>query len=106
MNPIDKMTIGATNIICEEIDRAVIFNTITKGWYKMEIRFGKDRYHEQKDMEEWCHNNIGPGCWTYGTPLTWKGMGNNLWVVNSIFGSTTFAFKNPKDLTLFILRWA
>lgn len=106
MTLIDKITSDATNIICEEIDRAVIFDTITKGWHKMEIRFSKDRYHEQNDMIEWCHNNIGPGCWTYGTPLTWKGMGDNLWVVNSIFGSTTFAFKNAKDLVLFTLRWS
>lgn len=106
MIPIDKFTVDATNIICEEIDRVVTFNTITKGWYKMEITFGKDRYHEQKDMEEWCHNNIGPGCWSYSSPLTWRGMGDKLWVVYTMFGSTTFAFKNASDLTLFILRWS
>jgi hypothetical protein len=106
MNPIDQMTIDATNIICEEIDRDVMFDTITKGWHKMEITFGKDRYHEQKDMEEWCYNNIGPGRWTYHFPLTWKGMGDNLWVVYSTFGNTTFAFKNDKHLTMFMLRWS
>ena len=74
-------------------------------WQKMEVTFSRDRYHEHYDMIEWCYNNIGTGCWTYSTPLTWEGMGANLWIVHGKRGNTIFAFKNAKHLTLFILRW-
>lgn len=72
----------------------------------MEITFGKDRYHEHGRMEYWCEKNIGPGGWTWGTPETWEGMGDKTWVIHSMFGNTTFAFKDPRHYTLFVLRWS
>lgn len=71
-----------------------------------EITFGKDRYHQHVEMERWCQDNIGPGGWTYGTPKTWEGMSNKIWVMHSMFGNTTFAFKNARDYTFFVLRWS
>ena len=70
------------------------------------ITFGKDRYYLNAVMEKWCHENIGKGGWTYDTPETWEGMGDTTWIMHSMFGNTTFAFKDAKHLTLFILRWA
>lgn len=69
------------------------------------VTFGKRRYHEHPDMEKWCHENIGKGGWTWETPKTWEGMNEQVWVVHSMFGNTTFAFKNQRDYTMFILRW-
>ena len=70
------------------------------------ITFGKDRYHEHGRMEHWCHKNIGEGKWIGGKLKTWEGMGNNVWAIESMFGNTTFMFKDPKHLTMFLLRWS
>jgi hypothetical protein len=70
------------------------------------ITFGKERYHQHTLMEMWCHKNIGKGGWTYSTPKTWEGMDDKVWIVHSMFGNTTFAFKEPKHLTMFLLRWS
>ena len=70
------------------------------------ITFGKDRYHQHIEMENWCSSKFGPGGWSYQTPETWEGMNGKIWVMHSMFGNTTFAFKEAKDLTLFLLRWA
>lgn len=70
------------------------------------ITFDKDRYHLNYEMESWCCEHVGPGGWTYNSPATWAGMGDKIWVMHSMFGRTTFAFKDPKHLTMFILRWA
>ena len=67
--------------------------------------FGKDRYHLNGTMEKWCHENIGKGGWTYSTPKTWEGMEDKIWVMHSMFGNTTFDFKESRDLTMFLLRW-
>ena len=69
------------------------------------ITFGKEKDHLQREMEKWCQEKLGEGGWTYETPKTWEGMGDKVWVIHSMFGNTTFAFKNPKHFTLFILRW-
>jgi hypothetical protein len=69
------------------------------------ITFDKDRYHQNPEMEQWCHANIGNGGWTYATPNTWEGMGGKIWGMHSMFGHTTFVFKDPKHLTLFLLKW-
>ncbi len=68
--------------------------------------FGKDRYHLNGTMEQWCRENIGEGGWTYSNPKTWEGMGDKIWVMSSMFGNTKFSFKDPKHLTLFLLRWS
>lgn len=71
-----------------------------------ECRFGKDRYHQHIEMSTWCREQIGPGIWAYATPKSWEGMEPNIWIIHSMFGNTTFAFKESKHLTLFLLRWA
>ena len=76
--------------------------TDTASW----ITFGKDRYHLNGEMEQWCKDNVGPGKWIGGTLKTWEGMEPNVWVIESMFGNTTFSFKDPKHLTHFLLRWA
>ena len=77
-------------------------DTETASW----ITFGKDRYHLNGEMEKWCRDNIGLGGWTYSTPKTWEGMDGKIWVIYSMFGNTTFSFKESKDLTMFLLRWS
>jgi hypothetical protein len=67
----------------------------------MHITFEKDRYHEQHLMEQWCRDNIGQGGWHTidSEPAEME------WWMNCMFGRTTFAFKNKRDYTLFLLRW-
>ena len=69
------------------------------------ITFGKDRYHLNSAMEEWCHLNVGEGGWSYMTPKTWEDLGDRIWVMHSMFGNTTFCFKEAKHLAWFLLRW-
>jgi hypothetical protein len=71
-----------------------------------EITFGKERYYQQGAMEVWCAEHIGRGGWTYSTPQTWEGMAGKIWVMFSMFGNTTFCFKEEKHLTFFLLRWS
>lgn len=71
----------------------------------MEIKFGREKYHLQGEMEQWCREHIGPGQWTSATPKTWEGMGDSIWVIHCMFGYTTFAFKSKRDYTYFLLRW-
>lgn len=70
-----------------------------------EITFGKDRYHLQGEMEKWCKEHIGYGGWTSSSPRTWECMEGKIWVMSCMFGNTTFAFKEQKHYTLFVLRW-
>ena len=69
------------------------------------ITFGKERYHQHTEMEQWCRDRIGMGGWSYSTPKTWEGMDDKIWVMHSMFGNTTYAFKEARHLTMFILRW-
>jgi hypothetical protein len=62
------------------------------------ITFGKERYHLNGAMEYWCADHIGKGGWLREY--------DDMWNINSIFGNTTFKFKNEKDYTWFVLRWA
>jgi hypothetical protein len=73
---------------------------------ELNITFDNTRYHLNNEMEKWCEKNIGPGCWTFGKARTWEGMGTNLWTIDSMFGNTTFSFKNEKDYIWFVLRWS
>ena len=70
------------------------------------ITFGKDGYHLNGEMEQWCRDNIGPGMWTYSSAQEWAGMGDNLWTMHSIFGRTTFDFREEKHYHWFVLRWS
>lgn len=62
------------------------------------IDFGKDRYHEREDMIAWCRDNIGRGGYI---PHEY-----NSWEIDTIFGNSTFRFKNEKDAIMFTLRWS
>ena len=70
------------------------------------ITFSKERYWQHPDMEQWCHKHVGHGGWSYQTPKTWEGMDGKVWVMHNMFGNITYAFKDPKQLTMFILRWS
>lgn len=70
------------------------------------VTFGKEQYHLNNEMEKWCESNFGPGCWIFGKANTWTGMEDKFWTIDSMFGNTTFTFKDPKQLTMFILRWS
>jgi hypothetical protein len=70
------------------------------------ITFGKDRYHQHTEMQNWCTSKFGPGNWiSERTVKDWEGMQVN-WTIHSMFGNTTFCFKDPKDLMHFIFRWS
>lgn len=73
---------------------------------KHKITFSKSRYHQHIEMVEWCQKNLGYGKWLTGTPTTWDGLESLNWSVDSIFGNTTFAFKNPKHFSMFLLKWS
>jgi len=67
------------------------------------ITVGRNRYHLNSKMEQWCHDNVGAGGW--GTDsVDWDN--GRKWAMSSMFGNTTFIFKEPKYLTLFLLRWS
>jgi len=63
-----------------------------------QITFDNTRFHLNRDMEDWCNKHIGKGGWLRED--------DDMWNINSIFGNTTFKFKNEKDYTWFVLRWA
>ena len=44
------------------------------------------------DIDQWLDNNIGPGKW-----IEWVGL--------TALPYRSFTFKDPRDETLFILRW-
>lgn len=68
------------------------------------IRFEKDRYHQQSEMEAWCRENIGIGGWTQGYDADdWKGVRS--WSIESMFGVTRFTFKEDADATFFLMHW-
>lgn len=68
-----------------------------------EITFGKDRYHLHREMEAWCQDNVGEGGWN-SDRLVWDE--GRKWATSSMFGNTTFAFKNERDYIWFVLRWS
>lgn len=69
------------------------------------ITFDKERFHLNDEMQNWCSHKFGPGNWIgERTVKDWEGMQVN-WTIHSMFGHTTFSFKNPKDYHWFILRW-
>jgi hypothetical protein len=63
--------------------------------------FGKDRFHEQNKMLEWCKDNLGPGGYYAFT----NNPENAKWAIESMFGTTHFFFQDPKDAVLFGLKW-
>ena len=70
----------------------------------IEIEFGKDRYHTNDAMVDWCRKNIdGFGGWVYANPGDWDE--GRKWAISSQFGNTTFYFNDDRDATVFTLRW-
>lgn len=70
------------------------------------VTFGKDRYHLNEAMQNWCSAKFGPGNWISEREVKdWTGMQVN-WTIHSMFGHTTFCFREAKDATMFILRWS
>jgi hypothetical protein len=71
----------------------------------MLIHFGKDQYHLQGKMQNWCTSQFGPGNWISEREVKdWTGMQVN-WTIHSMFGNTYFSFQNEKDAILFALKW-
>lgn len=66
------------------------------------VRFGKDKYHLQGQMEEWCRQHLGNGGWAYKL----SDVPDNFWCIQSMFGNTTFTFRNEQDATMFRLVWS
>ena len=70
-----------------------------------QITFGKDQYHLNGKMQQWCKNTLGPPAYSVDN-IRDDGDRKNLWTYKGIFGNTTYFFKNEKDYTMFILRWS
>ena len=71
------------------------------------IVFGKEHYHLQREMEQWCEQHIGKNDrmnWTFSEPATWEGLGD--WCMASQFGNTFFYFKRDEDAMMFTLKWS
>ncbi len=70
----------------------------TQNMELIRISFGREHYHLQNDMINWCEKHLGPGLWN-------QAIGNNKWSVESMFGYTHFHFNDSKDAVLFTLKW-
>ncbi len=68
------------------------------------VTFGNSSYHLQREMILWCEERFGRGTWVSHTPETWTGLPN--WTVHTIFGNTTFSFRDNRDATIFALKWS
>lgn len=64
------------------------------------VSLGKDRYHQHREIIEWCEENCGEG--GYGS---FSRDENAKWSVDGIFGNHHFFFKDEKDFIMFTLRW-
>jgi hypothetical protein len=67
--------------------------------YPYQIHFERDRYHQVRELIDWCLINIGEG----GYIATDE---NSVWAVVTAFGKSSWLFKNKEDATMFALRWA
>lgn len=65
------------------------------------LSFGKDRFHQQREMFDWCETHLGAGGYFAFT----RDPENARWSAESMFGSTHFFFKEEKDAVLFGLIW-
>jgi len=64
------------------------------------IRFGKEYYHKHREMINWCEKHCGEGGWGVSVKRDeWD------WSVDSMFGITTFFFRNESSLLMFTLKW-
>jgi hypothetical protein len=63
--------------------------------------FSKDRFHQQREMIDWCETKLGPGGYYAFT----RDPENAKWSIDSMFGHTHFFFIDPKDALMFSLTW-
>lgn len=68
-----------------------------------ELRLGREYYHQLKDIERWCRDNVGEGDWA--TRLEFREDRNIQWSINVTFGYTCLRFRRDSDATLFTLKW-
>ena len=64
------------------------------------ITFNNTRFHLNDSMKQWCHDIIGPGGWD---PLS--DGSERSWSIESMFGNTTFEFREETDLVRFLMKW-
>ena len=64
----------------------------------IEIKLGREYYHQYLDITSWCERQFGLGDW--GDPA--KG---SSWGSETSFGYTHLYFRNEKDALLFCLKW-
>lgn len=76
----------------------------------IEVIFDRHRYHEHRDMSQWCQDNFGVGCWgqldgpeRYGINRTGQERWSYEW---NGFGAFKFQFRDEQDAMLFSLRWS
>lgn len=62
-----------------------------------EVFVSKRQYHMLHEMSSWCVTNVGSGGYVCDKHHTWN--------METMFGNTTFRFKNGQDATAFALRW-
>ena len=105
MNLQDDLINQAARQLAKDIDTEVLMNAM--GWHKLELSEGcvyGARYltvHPTNgtrwdDMTEWMVKTFGPSAWNgVWTP-------DQRWYANN----AKFWFRDEKDLTMFILRWA
>jgi hypothetical protein len=68
------------------------------------LTFNKTRFHQNAEMQAWGEKYCGEGKWINEPyPKEWTGLPN--WTIHSMFGNTTFAFKNKKHYNWFLLKW-
>ena len=105
MNPIDEILNKAAQRMAKDIDDEILMTTM--GWHEFIISEGRvygARYltvhpnngHAWNEMMEWMITTFGPtahdGVWT--PSMRWYANNSKFW------------FRNEKDLTMFLLRWA
>lgn len=61
------------------------------------VEFDKDKFHLIETMNAWLRENVGPGGWAPVLDAKWH--------IESAFGHSWYKFEDPKDATLFALRW-
>jgi|688.fasta_scaffold403364_5 hypothetical protein len=66
--------------------------------YPYQIHFDHDRYHQIREIIDWCLENIGEGGYI--------GNKQTIWAVATAFGKSSWLFKKKTHATLFALRWA
>ena len=61
------------------------------------VEFDKDKYHLIEEMNRWLRENVGPGGWAPVLDARWH--------IEGAFGHHTYTFKDPRDATMFALKW-